>query len=131
MRGSGRSGKPADAAAYTSKRYAQDVEAVVAAFRLADPYIVAWGFGAAICADVAAVRSVHAAVDAHAHRAAVLAQPTPLPRVCLHRAGPISHPCGTPGAYADRNRAHAPAHGASLPAPSHHGWLTHLAVGRR
>ena len=42
MRGHGRSGKPLEAEAHESIRYAQDFVAVVKAFNLKKPYLFGW-----------------------------------------------------------------------------------------
>jgi pimeloyl-ACP methyl ester carboxylesterase len=54
-RGHGRSGKPLEAAAYESERYAQDISALISAYGLQQPFFAGWSLGGAISADIAAV----------------------------------------------------------------------------
>jgi len=51
-RGHGRSGKPEDEAAWTSKRIAEDFDAVVDGFGLNRPFVAAWSFGGVNMADI-------------------------------------------------------------------------------
>ncbi|GLB40605.1 putative alpha beta-hydrolase [Lyophyllum shimeji] len=53
-RGHGLSGKPLSPDFYTSDRYADDVKAVIAGFKLKKPFFVGWSLGGAIGADIAA-----------------------------------------------------------------------------
>ncbi|KAJ6593205.1 alpha/beta-hydrolase [Mycena capillaripes] len=52
VRGHGRSGKPTDAASYTSSLYAADFSAVAKKFSLHMPVFVGWSAGAPICSDI-------------------------------------------------------------------------------
>jgi non-heme chloroperoxidase len=51
LRGHGCSGKPWDAKAYTSRRIAEDMAAVIAEFRLAKPLLVGWSYGGYVTVD--------------------------------------------------------------------------------
>ncbi|KAF8072112.1 alpha/beta-hydrolase [Lyophyllum atratum] len=53
-RGHGLSGKPLTPDFYTSDRYADDIKAIMAAFRLKKPFFAGWSLGGAIGADIAA-----------------------------------------------------------------------------
>ncbi|KAF7305427.1 Hydrolase-4 domain-containing protein [Mycena chlorophos] len=57
LRGHGRSGKPVDPEAWTSKRFAEDVDAVFKAFGVQEekPFVVGWSLGATIITDILAV----------------------------------------------------------------------------
>ncbi|KAG6909979.1 hypothetical protein DXG01_013979 [Tephrocybe rancida] len=52
-RGHGLSGKPLTSDFYTTDRYADDLKAVIAAFRLNKPFFVGWSLAGAISADIA------------------------------------------------------------------------------
>ncbi|PFH46681.1 hypothetical protein AMATHDRAFT_43441 [Amanita thiersii Skay4041] len=52
VRGHGRSGKPTDEAAWESKRFSEDFDAVLQAFNLTKPYIAGWSLGASFLADI-------------------------------------------------------------------------------
>ena len=51
LRGKGCSGKPWDAKAYTSRRIAEDMAAVIAEFRLVKPLLVGWSYGGYVTID--------------------------------------------------------------------------------
>ncbi|KAG6895752.1 hypothetical protein C0992_012831 [Termitomyces sp. T32_za158] len=53
-RGHGLSGKPLSPDFYTSDRYADDLEAIIARFKLKTPFFAGWSLGGAIGADIAA-----------------------------------------------------------------------------
>jgi len=52
LRGHGRSGKPLDAESWNSQRFAEDFDAVVAAFNLKRPVLVGWSYGSTIVIDI-------------------------------------------------------------------------------
>ncbi|KAH7884167.1 alpha beta-hydrolase [Phlebopus sp. FC_14] len=52
LRGHGWSGKPTDAEAHESKRYAEDFMAVVVEFNLKKPYLFGWSLGATVATDL-------------------------------------------------------------------------------
>ncbi|KAG5642934.1 hypothetical protein DXG03_001851 [Asterophora parasitica] len=53
-RGHGLSGKPLSPAFYTSDRYADDLKAIISAFKLNKPFFAGWSLAGAISADIAA-----------------------------------------------------------------------------
>jgi pimeloyl-ACP methyl ester carboxylesterase len=53
-RGHGLTDKPIDPDSYASVRYAEDVEAIVKAYDLKQPFFAGWSLAAAIAVDIAA-----------------------------------------------------------------------------